>query len=252
MSTPVASTPTTRAPMRSSTPRCSSSLAALADSWSPKVARGSLPPSSRTTRIDEASKERNSPRRLRTASSRTWPASSTPVGPAPTMATVSQRSRSAGSVGHLRHLEGAEDPPPQFQGVVDGLHAGRVEGELVVPEVGLVDPGGHDQAVVGDLEGLRCRRRWSCTIAPVQVEAGDLGQLHPDVLVLANHVAQGRRDLAGRDQSGRHLIEQRLEQVVVAPVDQRDLDRLAGQPVGSRAGRRSLRRRSPPGDARLR
>ena len=31
-------------PMRSSTPRCSSALVALPDSWSPKVASGSLAP----------------------------------------------------------------------------------------------------------------------------------------------------------------------------------------------------------------
>ena len=47
--------PTTRAPIRSSTPRCSSSLAAFADSWSPKVASGSLPPSSKMTRTDDGS-----------------------------------------------------------------------------------------------------------------------------------------------------------------------------------------------------
>ena len=33
--------------------------------------------------------------------------------------------------------------------------------------------------------------------APVEVEAGDLGQFDADVLVLADHVAQGGRDLAG-------------------------------------------------------
>ena len=96
-STPSASMPTTWAPMRSSMPRCSRVLAALPESWSPKVARGSLPPSTRITLTDEASKVRNSPRRLRVANSRTWPASSTPVGPAPTTTTVSHRSFSVGS-----------------------------------------------------------------------------------------------------------------------------------------------------------
>ena len=65
-------------------------------------------------------------------------------------------------IGHLGHLEGAEDPAPQLHGVVDGLHAGRVEGELVVTEVRLVDTGGHDQAVVWDLE-LRDPRTLACT-----------------------------------------------------------------------------------------
>ena len=51
-----------------------------------------------------------------------------------------------------RHLEGAEDPPAQLQGVVDRLHARRVAGQLVVTEVRLVDAGGDDEAVVGELE----------------------------------------------------------------------------------------------------
>ena len=62
----------------------------------------------------------------------------------------------------------------------------------------------------------------------VQVEAGDLGQLDPDVFVLADHVAQRRRDLAGRDQTGRHLVQERLKQMVIAPVHQRDFDAAAG------------------------
>ena len=104
---------------------------------------------------------RNSPFRQRTASSRTCPASSTPVGPAPTMTIVSHCSRSAGSVVHLGHLEGAEDPPAQLHGVVDRLHARRVAGQLVVAEVRLWHAGGDDEAVVGDLEVAEVGgRRW--------------------------------------------------------------------------------------------
>ncbi len=54
---------------------------------------------------------------------------------------------------------------------------------------------------------------------PVQVESRHLGQLHLDVLVLAHHVANRHRDLAGRDQPGRHLVEEGLEEVVISPVD---------------------------------
>ena len=63
-------------------------------------------------------------------------------------------------VDHLGHLEGPEDPPPQLEGVVDGLHAGCVQGELVVAEVGLVDAGGDDEAVVGDVAAAPHRERW--------------------------------------------------------------------------------------------
>ena len=53
----------------------------------------------------------------------------------------------------------------------------------------------------------------------VEVEVVDLGQLDLDVLVLAQHVAQRRRDLPRREDAGGHLVQQRLEEVVVAAVD---------------------------------
>ena len=95
-------------------------------------------------------------------------------------------------------------------------------------EIGLADPGGHDQAVVGDLEGLDAGDAGVHDPA-VQVEPGDLGQFDPDVLVLAQHVADGRRDLARGDHARGHLVQQRLEQVVVAPVYQGHVHALAGQ-----------------------
>jgi hypothetical protein len=48
----------------------------------------------------------------------------------------------------LGHLERAENPPPQLECVVDGLQAGRVGSELVVPEVGRPGTRGDDQAVI--------------------------------------------------------------------------------------------------------
>ena len=53
---------------------------------------------------------------------------------------------------------------------------GREQRELVVPEVRLPGAGGHDQAVVGHLErhvGNAARVH----DPPVEVEAGDLGEL---------------------------------------------------------------------------
>ena len=73
-----------------------------------------------------------------------------------------QPSLLLGGIGGDRgHLEGTEDAPAQLHRVVDGLHAGRVAGELVVAEVRLVDAGGDDQAVVRQLElAAGWRRRW--------------------------------------------------------------------------------------------
>ena len=65
VSTPNGSTPTTRRPMRSSTPIFSSSVLARSESCPPNVASGSWPPSTRTTRTAPGSMLRNSPARLR-------------------------------------------------------------------------------------------------------------------------------------------------------------------------------------------
>ena len=106
---------------------------------------------------------------------------------------------------HLSHLERTKDPPAQLVGVVERLHSGRVQRELVMAEIGLADPGRHDQAVVGYFEGHDAGNAGVHDPA-VKVEPCDLGQLHPDVLVLAQHVAYGRRDLARREHAGRHLV----------------------------------------------
>ena len=68
--------------------------------------------------------------------------------------------------------------------------------------------------------------------APFEIEASHVGQDHVDVLALAQNVPQHRRDGAGREDAGGHLIEQRLEQVVVPPVDERDVDVGRGEQAG--------------------
>ncbi len=56
--------------------------------------------------------------------------------------------------GALGLFEGAEDPAAQFQRVVDGLHAGRPFGEVVIAEVGLAGARGDDQGVVRRAVGV--------------------------------------------------------------------------------------------------
>ena len=84
-------------PMCSSTPSLRRVFSTLADSFGPKAASGALPPSNSSTRASSGFARRYSARSVLVASSRIWPASSTPVGPAPTRANVSQRRRWAGS-----------------------------------------------------------------------------------------------------------------------------------------------------------
>src|SRR5262249_47410668 len=50
-------------------------------------------------------------------------------------------------------------------------------------------------------------------------------QQHLRILLPAQHAAQGSRYFAGRERAGRHLVEERLEQMKIAAIDQRDVHR---------------------------
>ena len=232
-STPRASTPVTRAPRRSSTPRSVSSSVAARDRLWPNVARGSSPPSTMITRIDRGSNDTEvAPQRARRELAnlaRDLDSGGTGADDddGEPFALLRRVSRDLGD------LERAEDAPAQLERVVDRLHTRREQRELVVPEVRLVGAGGDDQAVVRDLQLVHAELPGLDHLA-VEIEALDLGQLDLHVLVLAQHVPQRRRDLPGREDAGGDLVEQRLEQVVVPPVDQGDLDVELGEPPACR------------------
>jgi hypothetical protein len=63
----------------------------------------------------------------------------------------------------------------------------------------------------------------------VEVEVGDLGSQHADVAVALEDRAERIRDLAGRERPGRDLVGERLEEMEIAAVDERDLDRRTPQ-----------------------
>ena len=72
---------------------------------------------------------------------------------------------------------------------------------------------------------------FSWTSWALEVDADDLGQHHPHVLVALEDRAQRIGDLARRQRAGGDLVGERLEQVEVPPVDQGDLDRRAAELV---------------------
>ena len=125
------------------------------------------------------------------------------------------------------HLEHTENPAAELEGVIDRLHAWRVMCELRVPEVRLARAGGDDQAVVRDL--TPATNRVDSDTAPVEIDIHDLSQHNGCVPLVAEHVADRRRDVPLGENPGRDLIEQRLKQVVVRPVDDGDIDRAAPQ-----------------------
>ena len=103
--------------------------------------------------------------------------------------------------------------------VLEGLEAGRHGRPLVVPEVRVMRAGRDDQRVVLDRAAVR-----QDDPPALDVDVDRLAEDHRRVALLAQHGAQRLRDLARRQRAGRDLVEHRLEQVEVAPVDERDRD----------------------------
>ena len=164
------------------------------------------------------------------------PASSTPVGPPPTMTNVSSRrcavgiafrarpprTRAASAAASRAHRRASSAParaPPTRDG--RSRRAPRRSRRSR-------DSRSADRIAVGDEHAAcpRCRSRVR------------LGEQHLDVPLLPQNPADRRRDVAGRQRRRRHLIEQRLKQMVVVAIDERDAHR--------RAVERCARRSSPP------
>jgi hypothetical protein len=163
---------------------------------------------------------------------------------------------------HLRLLEGEQDAPADVDGVLDLLQARRDRLPFIMTEIGVAGAGCDDEAVEGDPPSVLKQ-----DIAAPAIDALDPAQQHTRIGLAAQDAADGRRDIGGREARRRHLIEQRLEQIVVAPVDDGHIDRNLGQglrggqaakscpqdhhamaPVGHRrpiAGRRGGGNRSP-------
>ena len=130
----------------------------------------------------------------------------------------------------LGHLEGAEDAPAQLQGVVDGLHARGETREPVVAEVRLARTRGHDQVVEGGdggpVEHLRGDRLGR------EVDPRHVAQQHRRVALSVEDLPRRGGDVALGQDSRRHLVEQRLEQVVRRARDQGDVDVGLAQALG--------------------
>ena len=73
------------------------------------------------------------------------------------------------------------------------------------------------------------RRPFGDHLAPRRVDAGHLAEHHIDVLRARQNAADRRGDIGRRKAGGRHLVEQRLEQVIIVPVDHRDVEGAAGE-----------------------
>ena len=101
---------------------------------------------------------------------------------------------------------------------------------MVVAEIGLSGPGRDDQVVVGGHDGLA---QLLCDDEPAgEVDPAHLSQQHGRVGLVAQDVPGRRRDLAGGEDAGGDLVQQRLEQVGHRLRDQGDVDVRLGEGLG--------------------
>src|SRR5215204_7671167 len=115
-------------------------------------------------------------------------------------------------------------------GALERLHLGSVLLPFLVAEVRVVRAAGDDQGVVPEPFGCRHRPdRAQVQLTRVEVEVGDLSQQHTDVAVALEDRAEGIGDFFGRERPGRDLVGQRLEEMEISAVDERDLDRCTPQ-----------------------
>src|SRR6202521_5622276 len=155
----------------------------------------------RMMRAARGSMLRKSFANARLASSAMAPASSTPVGPPPTMTRFSSR---------LRSLEREQDAPANFGGILDALQARRERLPIIVAEISVACARGEDEIIVRDASTALDQDR-----ARSDVDAADLPEHDGDVPVGADDAADRRGDV-GRRQAGRgNLIKQGFEQVVI-------------------------------------
>ncbi|MDB5217598.1 MAG: hypothetical protein JWO86_5525 [Myxococcaceae bacterium] len=126
----------------------------------------------------------------------------------------------------LGAFEGEEHAAADLERVLEVLQSGRMDLPVVVTEVrGLRADREHEPVVreglvrfVSDVNGPR-----------LEIDARDVTEHDAHVGIAGEDAADGRCDLGGGEARHRHLIEERLEEVVVGAVDQRDLDVAPGE-----------------------
>lgn len=101
--------------------------------------------------------------------------------------------------------------------VLKRFQTGRIALPIVVTEIGVPCAGGNDEIVEGD---ALCAEE---NVSRLKVDTIDVAEHHIGVAMFAQDCANRRRNLSRGQAGGGDLIEEGLEQVVVASVDQCDM-----------------------------
>lgn len=126
----------------------------------------------------------------------------------------------------LRLFEGKQHAAADGGRILQRLQPRRHRLPFVVAEIGMRRARGDHQCIVADRLPTPERHRFGGGI-----DAGHLAQKRRHLRPVAIEMADRPGDLGSGDQRGCDLVEQRLEQVMISPVDQRDAHRRARKPV---------------------
>ena len=130
--------------------------------------------------------------------SRMAPASSTPVGPPPTITKFSGGCVSCLHRLPLRQLVCQHDAAAHLRRILQRLQSRRELRPVIVPEIAVRRARCQDQIVVVDFAPLR-----SCTVCLRSIEADRLVHQHFDVLLVPQNGADGLRDIGRRQHARR-------------------------------------------------
>ncbi len=121
-------------------------------------------------------------------------------------------------------FEGHQDTAPERGGVLQCFQAGRERLPFVMTEIRVTGAGGENERIVGQCVAVIEQHPFA-----ILVHAGHRGEQGRHFRAMAQQIADRPGDLRCRQRRGGDLIQERLEQMMVAPVNHRDADRRARQ-----------------------
>jgi hypothetical protein len=127
----------------------------------------------------------------------------------------------------LSQFKGKKNPAANFGGILDGFEPRSKLRPIVVAKVGVSCAGSEHQIVIRDQ-----RAAGKYNLPDANVDAYHFIHEHGGVAMATQDSADGLRDVSRREHGQRDLIEQRLEDVMVAPIDDSYVHGKARQPYG--------------------
>ncbi len=118
----------------------------------------------------------------------------------------------------FRTFECQQDAPPQIGGIVDSLETRRIRCPIVVTKVCVLRSCGENEKIKRDAAAFRNH------FAGGRVDARNRGENHRDILLRSEDTTDRCGNIRRRKACRRNLIEQRLEQMIIVPIDQADFE----------------------------